>query len=124
MEGDFWGLLMPEGDFAAMRVTHLKGAGRYSKSKFVVGIVEWRGEALPTASEINVRRILAQGYWGQDHLDNAGVMILGNGPQTKLLPGLATTFETGRKDALPTEIWPGSMAQRIERAFREAPRGR
>jgi len=120
-EGDFWALLMPDGRFAALQVTHLKRSGRHSRTKFVVGIVDWRGDALPTVGDINRRRILAQGYWGQDHLDNAGIVVLGNEPHTELLPGLAANFETGRGDALPTEIWPGAMAARIERAFREAP---
>jgi hypothetical protein len=120
-EGDFWGLLMPDGRFAALQVTHLKKSGPHSRSKFVVGIVQWRGSALPTVADISGRRILAQGYWGQDHLDNAGVVVLGNSPDKELLTGLATGFETGRGDALPTEVWPGEVAGRIERAFSEAP---
>ena len=115
--GDFWAVSLPSGGFGAAQVRDVKRSGTGARTTFVAGVIEWRGEAPPTAEDLRGKRVLDQGLVSVDAFTKTETRLLGNQPDTKPAEGLTSAFRdfaVGTK----TQTWGWKvLPQRVERVL-------
>lgn len=75
--GQFWGIQLSNGCFAAGRVIQVNPKDR---SSFLVGLMDWMGPNPPTSDDLAGRRTLDQGSAGYLTIVDTGPAILGERP--------------------------------------------
>src|SRR5215472_14788339 len=92
MIGDFWAVPLSDGTFGCLQVTDLKTSGTASLKTLVAGVIDWRGPTPPQVSDLEGRRVLAQGLTRIEAFTTLGAQILGNSSKTLGASALASNY--------------------------------
>ena len=80
--GDFWAVSLADGDYGACQVVDLRSTGPGSRMTFVVGLVRWRGGALPDDVALLGTQVERVGVCPVEVFAEMASPILGNRPVT------------------------------------------
>jgi hypothetical protein len=118
--GDFWTVTLSDGDFGVLQVRDLRLSGPGTRSSFVAGVVDWRGQRAPMAADLRGCRVLAQGLTCIKVFTEGGAQIIGNAPDTAPVDGLTSVFKD-HGVGTRTSVW-GWMAltRRVEKELAAA----
>ena len=79
--GDYWPILLVDGTIAVGRVIELPSKGGIgSRSSFLAGLMDWRGENPPVPDELAGSQVLEQGVMGIAAFKFNSWSIIGNRP--------------------------------------------
>lgn len=119
--GDFWTVVLADGDMGVVQVRDVRRSGPGARSSFVAGVVDWRGTRGPSAADLRGCRVLAQGLVRVEAFTEGGARILGNAPDTEPVAGLTSVFQDhGIGTVTATWGWK-VLAQRVEKTLAEGP---
>lgn len=79
-EGDVIAVPLDDAAWGALHVVALKRSGPVSRSAFVAGVLPWRGEAPPRASDVEGRAVIAQALVGKNLFTDGLLEIVANTP--------------------------------------------
>jgi hypothetical protein len=114
--GQFWGIKLADGRFAAGRVMAVPAFGPRDRVGVVVGLLDWVGTAPPTADDIAGRPVLEQAKARFEAIASNGPHVLGLRPLEA--DGLvAVDPNDGRVGAIHLVWGWRTIANRAERAF-------
>src|SRR5690606_29152708 len=75
--GQFWAVPLSNGRYAAGRVMAVPAFGRASRTGFVAGLMDWHGDAPPTADDLAGRQVLEQAETFFHAISRTGGAVLG-----------------------------------------------
>lgn len=80
MPGDFWGIQIAPGKYAAGRIIELpwQHSGRTDRRMFLAGLMDWCGHSPPTSPDLANRKVLEQGEMHVRAFSFSNWMIEGN----------------------------------------------
>jgi hypothetical protein len=90
--GDFWTVTLPSGGLGLLQVRDVKRSGPGARSAFVAGVVDWRGDEQPQATDLQGRRVLAQGLTRIEAFTEGRAAVVGNTTETVPVDGLTSSF--------------------------------
>ena len=109
-----------DGDYGACQVVDLRSSGPGSRTTFVVGILRWRGHALPDEAALDGTQVETVGVCPIEVWSENVSPILGNRPVT-LAPGLGSPwadFSVGVK----TSVWGArTVSRKVQELLDDAP---
>ena len=76
--GQFWAIPLPDGRFGAGRVTASPALGPSDRTGFCIGLMDWVGDAPPTAEDLSGCRVLGQAITRWEAIASTGGEVLGS----------------------------------------------
>jgi hypothetical protein len=114
--GQFWGIKLSDGRYAAGRVMAVPASGSRDSVGVVVGLMDWVGAAPPTAADLSGRPVLEQAKSNFEAIANTGSEVLGLRPLEA--DGLIAIYPYDGRVGASVQVWGSrSIAYRADRAF-------
>lgn len=119
-EGDVIAVPLDDTAWGALHVVSLKRSGAVSRSAFVAGVLPWRGEAPPRASEVEGLAVVAQALVGTALFTDGLLEIVANTPVVPT--SLPNNFRDSGVIGVRLSVWGWRAAIDQVRAW-QSPRG-
>ncbi len=97
----------------------MKRSGTGARTTFVAGVLDWQGDRVPDADDLQGRRVLAQGMVRVEVFTEGHAVVLGTQPETTPVDGLTSVY-WGSGVGTVTQVWGWkALAKRVQLALAE-----